>query len=354
MELGIYSFADTTRELATGRVASAEQRLSDLIEEIELADQVGLDVYGVGEHHRPDYAVSAPAIVLAAAAVRTKRIRLTSAVTVLSSDDPVRVFQDFATVDLLSHGRAEIMAGRGSFIESFPLFGYDLNDYDELFTEKLDLLLELRANERVTWGGKHRAAINDLPVFPRPVQNPLPVWIAVGGSPQSVVRAGVLGLPLALAIIGGSPERFAPIVALYRETARRAGHDPSTIKVGINSHAYVADTSRQAADEFFPSYAEVMTRIGRERGWPPTTRAHFDASLGSHGALVVGSVQEVIDKILYEHELFGNERFLAQVSVGTMPHARVLRAIELFGTRVAPAVRAAVARSAAPAPATAT
>ncbi len=350
MELGLYSFADTARDPADGWAAGAEHRLSDLLEEIELADQVGLDVYGVGEHHRADYAVSAPAIVLAAAAARTKRIRLTSAVTVLSSDDPVRVFQDFATVDLLSHGRAEIMAGRGSFIESFPLFGYDLDDYDELFVEKLDLLLELRANERVTWAGKHRPAINDLPIYPQPAQNSLPIWIAVGGSPQSVVRAGVLGLPLALAIIGGTPERFAPVIGLYRETAKRAGHDVSTIKVGINSHTFVAESSQQAADAFFPPYAEVMTRIGRERGWPPTTRAHFDASCGPRGALVVGSVQEVIDKILYERELFGNDRFLGQMSVGATPHAAVMRSIELFGTKVAPAVRAAVA----PAPATVT
>ena len=341
MELGVYSFADVARDPSTGRAASVEQRLADLIEEIELADQVGLDVFGVGEHHRPDYAISAPAIVLAAAAVRTKRIRLTSAVTVLSSDDPVRVFQDFSTIDLLSHGRAEIMAGRGSFIESFPLFGYDLDDYDELFVEKLDLLLELRANDRVTWSGKHRPPIDELPVYPRPVQNPLPVWIAVGGSPQSVVRAGTLGLPMALAIIGGSPERFASVVALYRDTAQRAGHDPATTKVSINSHTYVADDSRRAGDEFYPPYAAVMTRIGSERGWPPTTRTAFEASRSTHGALVVGSVQEVIDKILHEHELFAMDRFLAQMDVGAVPHAQVMRSIELFGTKVAPAVRAA-------------
>jgi probable LLM family oxidoreductase len=343
MELGVYSFADIARDSSNGRPASTEQRLADLIEEIELADQVGLDVFGVGEHHRSDYGVSAPAIVLAAAAVRTRRIRLTSAVTVLSSDDPVRVFQDFSTIDLLSHGRAEIMAGRGSFIESFPLFGYNLDDYDELFVEKLDLLLQLRAGERVTWAGKHRPAINDLPVYPRPVQNPLPVWIAVGGSPQSVVRTGVLGLPMALAIIGGSPERFAPIVALYRDAAQRAGHDPTAIKVSINSHTFVADDSRQAVDQFFGPYAEVMTRIGRERGWPPTSGAAFEASRAPHGALVVGSVQEVIDKILHEHELFAMDRFLAQMDVGAVPHAQVMRSIELFGTQVAPAVRAAAA-----------
>jgi probable LLM family oxidoreductase len=282
-------------------------------------------------------------VVLAAAAERTSRIRLTSAVSVLSSDDPVRVFQDFATLDLLSGGRAEIMAGRGSFIESFPLFGYDLDDYDELFAEKLDLLLAIRASERVTWSGKHRAPLSGLAVYPRPLQDPLPVWIAVGGTPQSVVRAGVLGLPLALAIIGGEPARFAPLAQLYREAARRAGHDPARLAMSINSHGYVAETSQRAADEFFPSYAEVMTRIGRERGWPPTTRQQFDALRAPRGALLVGSPQEVIDKILYEHELFGLQRFLLQLSVGPMPHDRVMRAIELLGTEVAPAVRRATA-----------
>jgi len=348
MEIGIYTFAETTRDPRTGRTVSAAQRLRDLIEEIELADQVGLDVFGVGEHHRPDFAVSAPAVVLAAAAERTTRIRLTSAVTVLSSDDPVRVFQEFATLDLLSGGRAEIMAGRGSFIESFPLFGYDLGDYDELFAEKLDLLLTLRASERVTWSGKHRAPLHELGVYPRPLQDPLPVWIAVGGTPQSVVRAGTLGLPLALAIIGGAPERFVPLVDLYREAGRRAGHDAAALPVGINSHGYVADSSRQAADEFFPSYAEVMTRIGRERGWPPTTRQQFDALRAPRGALLVGSPQEVIDKILFERELFGHDRFLMQMSVGTMPHDRIMRSIELLGTVVAPAVRTALAGRTAP------
>jgi probable LLM family oxidoreductase len=343
MEIGLYTFAERTPDPRTGRIVSAAQRLRDLIEEIELADQVGLDVFGVGEHHRPDFIVSAPAIVLAAAAERTKNIRLTSAVTVLSSDDPVRVFQDFATLDLLSGGRAEIMAGRGSFIESFPLFGQDLDDYDELFAEKLDLLLKIRESERVTWSGVHRPPLAGLGVYPRPIQDPLPVWIAVGGTPQSVMRAGTIGLPLALAIIGGEPERFVPLVSLYRETARRAGHDVARLPVSINSHAYVADTSQQAADEFFPPYAEAMTRIGRERGWPPTTRQHFEASRSPHGALIVGSPQEVIDKILYEHELFGHQRFLAQLSVGTMPHDRIMHAIELLGTQVAPVVRRATA-----------
>jgi probable LLM family oxidoreductase len=295
-------------------------------------------VFGVGEHHRPDFAVSAPAVVLGAAAARTARIRLTSAVSVLSSDDPVRVFQQFATVDLLSNGRAEIMAGRGSFIESYPLFGYDLVDYDALFAEKLDLLLALRDDERVTWSGKHRAPIRNLGVYPRPVQQPLPVWIAVGGTPQSVVRAARLGLPMALAIIGGAPDRFVPLIELYRESARRAGHD-AIPPIGINSHVWIADDSRRAADEFFPSYAELMTRIGRERGWPPTTRAHYEALRSPRGALLVGSPHEVIDKMLFEHELFGNDRFLAQLTVGSMPHDRVMHAIELLGTVVAPAVR---------------
>jgi probable LLM family oxidoreductase len=339
MQIGIYTFAETTPDPRTGRTISAAERLRDLLEEIELADQVGLDVFGVGEHHRPDFVVSAPAVVLGAAAVRTKQIRLTSAVTVLSSDDPVRVFQDFATVDLLSGGRAEIMAGRGSFIESFPLFGYDLDDYDELFAEKLELLLKLRDGERVTWSGEHRASLKDRGVYPRPLQDPLPVWIAVGGTPDSVVRAGTLGLPLALAIIGGTPERFVPLVDLYREAGARAGHDPSKLAVSINSHAYVADDSRQAADEFFPPYAEAMSRIGRERGWPPTTRAQFDALRAPRGALAIGSPQEVIDKILAQHELFHHQRFLAQLTVGTMPHRGVMRAIELLGTKVAPVVR---------------
>ena len=345
MELGLYTFAENTLE-SGGRFGGPAKRLQHLIEEIELADQVGLDVFGVGEHHRPDYAVSSPAVVLGAAAARTKRIRLTSAVTVLSSDDPVRVFQDFATIDLLSGGRAEIMAGRGSFIESFPLFGYDLDDYDALFAEKLELLLKLRESERITWSGKHRAPLENLGVYPRPVQNPIPIWIAIGGTPQSVIRAGTLGLPMALAIIGGEPARFAGLVELYRDAGRRAGRDPATLKVGINSHGFVAETSRHAADDFYPGHAEVMTRIGRERGWPPETRAQFEAARAPHGALLVGSVQEVIDKILYEHEIFDNDRFLMQMSVGPMPHEKLMRAIELYGTQVAPAVRTAVGHKA--------
>ena len=339
MEIGIYTFAETTRDPITGTIISAKQRLRDLIEEVELADSVGLDVYGVGEHHRPDFAVSAPAVVLAAASEHTKRIKLTSAVSVLSSDDPVRVFQDFATLDLISGGRAEIMAGRGSFIESFPLFGYDLDDYDELFEEKLDLLLKLRDSERVTWTGKHRAPLENLGIYPRPVQKKLPIWIAVGGTPQSVVRAATRGLPMALAIIGGMPERFKAFVDLYRQSARKAGHDPATLPVSINSHAFISDTSEQAANDFFPSYAEVMTRIGRERGWPPTTRAQFEQARSPIGALFVGSVDQVIQKILYQYELFHHDRFMAQLTVGSMPHDKVMHAIELLGTRVAPVVR---------------
>ena len=338
MEIGVYTFAELG---AAGPAA----RMRELLEEVSLAEQVGLDVFGVGEHHRPDFVVSAPAVALAAAAARTSRIRLTSAVTVLSSDDPVRVFEEFATLDLISGGRAEIMAGRGSFIESFPLFGYNLDDYDELFAEKLELLLALRASERVTWSGKHRAAIDDLAVYPRPAQDPLPVWVAVGGSPESAIRAGRLGLPMALAIIGGQPERFVPFAELHRRGAAEAGHEP--LPLSINSHGYVAETSQQAGDEFFPAYAAMMNRIGAERGWSALTRQDFNALRTKRGALVVGSPDEVVEKILFQHELFGHQRFLAQMSIGSLPHAQVLRSIELFGTQVAPAVRAEVARRAA-------
>jgi probable LLM family oxidoreductase len=350
MELGIYSFGEATPDPETGHTITAHERTTRLLEEIELADKVGLDVFGVGEHHRREFVVSAPAVVLAAAAARTKRIRLTSAVSVLSSDDPVRVFQDFATLDLVSNGRAEIMAGRGSFTESFPLFGYDLADYDELFEEKLDLLLAIRASERVTWRGRHRAAIDDLPVFPRPLQDPLPVWIAVGGHPESVVRAGRLGLPLALAIIGGQPRRFVPLIDLYRDAGRRAGHDPATLRVSINSHGLIEESSQRAADDAYAAYSYVMAKIGRERGWPPPSRAQFDAERGPLGANLIGTPEEVTAKILYEHELFGLDRFLIQMSVGTLPHEKVLRSIELFGTKVAPIVRREVERRDAPIP----
>lgn len=339
MELGFYTFADVMPSPETGETISPAQRLRNLLEEIELADQVGLDVFGVGEHHRPEYAVSAPAVVLAAAAERTQKIRLTSAVTVLSSDDPVRVFQQFATLDLLSGGRAEIMVGRGSFIESFPLFGYDLKDYDQLFDAKLDLLLRLREAEQITWSGQHRSPLDGLGVYPRPVQNPLPVWVAVGGTPASVVRAGILGLPLALAIIGGEPERFTPLINLYHQAARRSGQDVAALPVGINSHGYIADTSQEARDEHAPFYMAMMNRLGPERGWPKMGRQDYDAACSRRGALVVGSPEEVIEKILLQHTFFGHQRFLIQSSVGAMPHRQIMHAIELFGTKVAPVVR---------------
>jgi probable LLM family oxidoreductase len=340
VELGIYSFAELTPDPVSGRTVPPDQRLRNLLEEIELADQVGLDVFGLGEHHRPDYLSSTPATVLAAAARTTRRIRLTSAVTVISSDDPVRVFQDFATLDLLTGGRAEIMVGRGSFTESFPLFGQDLRDYDELFDEKLRLLLELRQHERVTWAGRHRAPLAEQPVYPRPVQDPLPVWVAVGGNPPSVIRAANLGLPMALAIIGGQPARFVPLFDLYREAARRAGHAPSALPLSINSHGFVAETSQRAADLAFPAHKVTMDRIGRERGWPPMTRGDFDVQSQLHGAYAVGSPHQVAEKILWQHERFGHDRFLLQLTVGTMPHEDVMRAIELYGSEVAPIVRA--------------
>ena len=354
MEIGIYSFVEARLDPRTGGPVDPAGRMRDLLEEIALADAVGLDVYGVGEHHRPDYLAAAPAVVLAAAAARTTRIRLTSAVTVLSSDDPVRVFQQFATLDLLSGGRAEILAGRGSFVESFPLFGHDLRDYDALFAEKLDLLLRLRDAERPRWSGRHRPALDGQGVWPRPVQHPLPVWIAVGGTPQSVVRAGALGLPLAVAIIGGAPRRFVPLVAHYREAAARAGHDPSALPVSLNVHGFVADTARAAAEVAWPPHLEVMGRIGRERGWPPPTRARFDAECAPEGALFVGGPEEVVDKLLAAHALFGHQRTLLQLTVGAMPHAAVMRAIELLGTVVAPAVRRATAGATAGATADAT
>lgn len=326
-------------ETLSGRGINGHQRIKDLLEEIKLADQLELDVFGVGEHHRPDYAVSSPALILAAAAMVTKNIKLASAVTVLSSDDPVRVYQDFATVDLLSGGRAEIMAGRGSFIESFPLFGYDLEDYDELFTEKLELLLKIKKNEKFSWQGKHRPSFNNLGVYPRPYQKEIPVWLAAGGTPASAVRAATLDLPLMLAIIGGKPEQFVSFVNLYKETAKKTGKDMTQLQMGINNHVYVGEDSQKAADEFYPYYAAMMDRVGRDRGWQPLTRPQYEHSRSPKAALMVGSVQEVIDKILYEHELFGNTRFMAQASVGNVPHKMVMKSIELFGTKVVPVVR---------------
>jgi probable LLM family oxidoreductase len=337
MEIGVCTFADLTPDPKTGKTISPELRMKHLLEEMALADKVGLDVFGLGEHHREDFIVSDPSVPLAAGAALTKKIRLTSAVTVLSSADPVRVFQQFAELDLISGGRAEIMAGRGSFIESFPLFGYSLEDYDDLFSEKLELLLAIRNSEQVTWEGKHRSPIRGLSIYPRPVQKPLPVWIGVGGNPESVIRAGTLGLPMAIAIIGGQPIRFAPLVDLYREASAKSGH--GRLPVAINSHGFVANDSKQAADTYFPGYSQVMNKIGRERGWKPMGRNDFEALRGPEGFLLVGSPEEVAAKILYEHELFNHQRFLMQVSVGAIPHDKVLESIELLGTKVAPLVR---------------
>ena len=320
-----------------------------MLEEAELADRLGLDVFGLGEHHRPDYLISSPAVALAAVAARTKRIRLTSAVTVLSSDDPVRVYQQFATLDQISGGRAEVMAGRGSFIESFPLFGYPLDQYDDLFAEKLEALLAIRETEKAVWSGHLRAPLTGQGVYPRALQNPLPVWIAVGGTPQSVARAGYLGLPLAIAIIGGQPERFGQLAHLYREAAKQAGHDAAGLQLGINGHGFIAGSMKEAADIYFPAQKEVMDRIGRERGWPPQTRAQFDAGTTPRGHLLVGSPEEVAEKILFQHEIFGNTRYLIQITVGPVPHDKVLAAIELFATKVAPLVRAEVAKRRRPA-----
>ena len=349
MEFGVYTFVETRRDPQTGEPVGVDKTFADILEQMELADRVGLEVFGLGEHHRPDYAVSAPAVVLAAGAARTKRIRLTSAVTVLSSDDPVRVYQQFATLDLLSGGRAEIMAGRGSFIESFPLFGYNLDDYNALFAEKLDLLLAIRANPHPVWRGELRAPLNGQGVYPRALQHPLPVWIASGGTPQSVARAGALGLPLAIAIIGGEPARFAPLAELYRESARRAGVAPDQLALGINGHGFLADTAEAAVEAFFAPYAEVMSRIGKERGWPPLTRAQFDMGRGPRGHLMVGTPDEAIGKILGQHEVFHHDRYLMQMAVGAQPQAAILRSIELLGTVVAPAVRAALAKRRVPA-----
>jgi probable LLM family oxidoreductase len=342
MQLGISSFAETTPDPKTGAVQSHAERLREIVEEIVLAEKVGLDVYGLGEHHRPDYASSSPAVVLAAAASRTERIRLSSAVTVLSSADPVRVFQDFATLDGLSNGRAEIMAGRGSFIESFPLFGQKLDDYEELFSQNLELLLELQKSERVTWRGGHRPAIDNRGIYPRPVQDPLPVWIASGGNRESVVRAATLGLPLALAIIGGRPEQFAPLVQIYKRVGHNAGHAPEKLQVAVHSHGFVAQSSEEAAELFFPSTQIAMNTIGRERGWQPYTRDSFEAARSPRGALFAGSVEEVADKILLMRANLGIDRFFLHVPVGSMPHQQVMGAIELFGREVAPRVRSEI------------
>jgi len=342
IQLGIDSFATTLAPPGVGGVSSA-QRLQNLLAEIELADQVGIDVFGVGEHHRAEFVDSAPTVILGAAAALTQRIRLTSAVTVLSAADPVRVFEDFATLDLLSGGRAEITAGRGSSVEAFPLFGYDLNDYDSLFSEKLDLLLKLRENAHAHWSGQHRPALSGQGVFPRPLQNPLPIWLGVGGTPQSFIRAGKLGLPLMIAIIGGEPLRFRPLVDLYRQAGRSAGFTPEQLRVGVHAIGYLADGNQQAADEFFPGWAQSFTKIGKERGWPPATRAQFEAARQPSGAYLIGDADTVSKKIEdLNSTLGGIARISFQMSVAALPHEQALHAIEILGKQVAPVVRKAL------------
>jgi probable LLM family oxidoreductase len=346
MEIGIDSFVAATVDRKTGQTIEPARHLRELLEAIGLADEVGLDVFGIGEHHRPEFLDSAPAVILAATAAQTKQIRLTSAVTVLSAADPVRVFQEFATLDLLSNGRTEMVVGRGSFIEAFPLFGLHLEDYESLFTEKLDLLLKIREHTHVHWSGKHRAPLNGEGVYPRPVQNPLPVWLGVGGTPASFARAGALGLPLMVAIIGGEHRRFRPLIDLYREASLRAGHSLDRLKVGVHSLGYVAEDFATAANDFFPGYTDSFTQIGKERGWPAMTRGHFNAQLGPTGALLVGDPETVVEKIVQvNHALGGISRLTFQMSVAALPHAKMLRAIELLGTDVAPMVRNSLASS---------
>jgi probable LLM family oxidoreductase len=340
MQIGIDSFAALVPNPITGHIVTAQERIAHLLQEIELADQVGLDTFGLGEHHRSEYLDSAPAVILAAAAARTTTIRLTSAVTVLSAADPVRIFQEFATLDLISNGRAEMIVGRGSFIEAFPLFGLRLEDYDDLFAEKLDLLLTLRESTNVEWSGKHRAPLTGQGVYPRPLQNPFPIWLGVGGTPESFARAGVLGLPLMVAIIGGEPHRFRPLIDLYREAGKRSGHAPEKLIVGIHALGYVADTDQQAADDFFPGYAQSFTKIGKERGWPPVTRGQFDALRRPTGALIVSDPDTVAEKVLrFSDALGGISRLSFQMSVAGLAHDKLTHAIELLGTKVAPIIR---------------
>ncbi len=346
MQLGIDSFVKAALDPNTGCAMEPARHLSELLEAISLADEVGLDVFGIGEHHRPEFLDSAPSLLLAAAAARTKNIRLTSAVTVLSAADPVRVFQEFATLDLLSQGRAEIVAGRGSFVEAYPLFGLKLEDYDSLFAEKLDLLLAIQKSPTVHWSGRHRPALTGQGIHPRPLQNPLPIWLGVGGTPSSFTRAGTLGLPLMVAIIGGEPHRFRPLVDRYWEAGQQAGHPAEKLKVGIHALGYVADQSALAADEFFPGYAESFGQIGRERGWPPVSRTQFDAMLGPSGAFLIGDPERVAEKILIINESLGGiSRISFQMSIASLPHKQLLHAIELLGTKVAPLVHAALKKA---------
>lgn len=343
MEFGISTFGEINPDRVAGHAVNAHRRAQELIEEAKLADKIGIDVYALGEHHRPDYMVSSPEMMLAGVATVTERIKLTSAVTVLSSSDPVRVFQNFATLDLLSSGRAEIMAGRGSFIESFPLFGYDLEDYNGLFSEKLEMLLAINKSESISWQGKFRPSMPMSGIYPRPYQEQIPIWIAVGGTPASVVRAGSLNLPLTIAILGADPRQFAPLVQLYRKSATDAGHDASKLQLAINEHIYLADDSQQASDEFWPVYQNIMNRVGKERGWSPITRDQFEYMRSPNGSLLVGSPEEIANKLVMQYGVFKNTRFLAQTISGDIPHEKLMRSIELFGTKVAPEVRKRIA-----------
>jgi len=340
MEFGLYTFVENTPHPQLDRMLTPDERFKNLMEEIELADEAGLDLFGIGEHHREEYLSSSPTTILAAAAACTKQIKLSSAVTVLGSEDPVRAYQQFSTIDQLSEGRAEIMVGRGSFVESFPLFGYDLEDYEELFEEKLDLLLKLRENETISWSGKHRPDIDNRGVYPQPYQDQIPVWRAVGGTPKSAYQAGALGLPMALGIIGGQPEQFKQLADVHKRGAEENGHNPPNLS--INSHGFIAEDSKEAADIAFPAFKVTMDKIGKERGWPPMTRDKFEASRTLRGANAVGDPQEIIDKVLFQHEIFGHDRFLLQMSVGSIPHKKLLKSIELFATKVKPAVNKAL------------
>jgi probable LLM family oxidoreductase len=344
MEFGISTFGEITADNVAGGAKNAAKRMGQLVEEAKLADSIGIDVYALGEHHRKDYVISAPEVALAGIATVTENIRLSSAVTVLSSADPVRTYQNFATLDLLSGGRAEIMAGRGSFVESFPLFGYSLEDYDGLFTEKLEMLLAINRSEVLNWKGEFRAPVQAQGVYPRALQEQLPVWIAVGGTPASVIRAGKLNLPLVIAILGGNPEQFAQLTKLYRKSAAEAGHDVDKLQLAINEHVYVAETSEQAADEFWPVYEKLMNKIGKERGWGAINRGYYEQIRGPKGPLLVGSPEEIAAKLVYQYGLFDNTRFLAQTIIGEdLPHDKLLNSIELFGKKVVPAVKSAIA-----------
>lgn len=343
-ELGLYTFVDSGKNLITGEEKPPAEVIANLMETIKLADEVGLDVFAIGEHHREDFMISAPEVILGAAAAVTKNIRLSSAVTVLSSDDPVRVFERFATVDLISNGRAEIMAGRGSFIESFPLFGYDLKDYGALFEEKLGLLAQLLEKERITWSGNFRTPLEDIVIYPRPAQKKIPMWIAVGGTPESAVRAAAMGVPMALAIIGGMPERFEPYFDLYRNAAKEYGHDPAYIPLSVNSHGFIADDSQDAVDTYYPFAVMMMNKIGKERGWAPADQAQLETQRELRGSDFVGAPDEIIEKILFQHDMFKHQRFLLSMGNNAIEHQKMMHAIELYGTKVAPAVRKEIAK----------